>query len=740
MDDPLDAAVVSDDGAAGQAGMDPLAIVEAAVEDGTAAPEREKVDTPPEIEDLVRSWWERTADGKDFIAAVDQTDDDRETLEGGTEEEVADQAEVTVNHVYRNAIATVAITVPNLQEVNWQPREQVEPLAGMMVPPEYEKTRRARLGLSAVMGVLFRRFGADSNLEEKAEAFVQDATHFRMAVMKCWFQRDLEGDPISDERLPDEQDLMARARVLIEQYDRGEFTKSDAKYAEMGMALAAVGKTEVAIRRSVVMEQVPLQQYRCDPSVNGPEHIRSAEWEAQDVLLRRDNVLAKWPQIDPDDLRVCTTWTLDEVGRAVKAKQEEITTTSRDGAMAIGPMANQPTQNDWLLVREIYDYVHNTRLTLIEGLKYPAVKEPIERGPTGLSPFVVLVMNRRSGKLYGFSDTELQGKLQRAINRLGTQEEDARLNAQPRWAYDPAVVSDDKAIIRISRAEPWTFTPVATTKGNLKDGIIPLSGNHEVNPAEYDPTRLEQRMRAMAMLPEQMLGVTGTADFAAEVNSAMAGANAMARYRQKRIVRALKQLYDKFAQLVLHNVPQELAVRWAGPLAAQFFPAQPMDRQQIYEGLDIVVNVQPDQQLDYARKSDSLVKLLDSLGKMGQRANPLLAGRLLGKFLGMEDEAKDLFEPNPNDLVGLLGQVLQQQPGALAPEGMMALVQMGQAAQQQLMAAVQQQMAQAQAQQAGGPGSAGPGAPPSGLPMGGASPPVNDQPIPSGAPPPQPMG
>ena len=243
---------MADDGAQAAAGSDPAAIVDVAVEEGIASPERQDQITPPEKAALVRFWWDRTSETADFRAAVDQQAKDQETLDGGRPDETDDDAEVTINHVYRNAIQTVAQTVPTMTEIAWKPREEVEPLPGMPIPPEVTARRRQQQGLAAVVTTMFHRFAEMGNLQEKIEAWVQDSVHFRCAVFKVWFQRDLAADPIGEERLPDEQDLLARSRVLIEQYDRGEFHKTDARYEEMRNILKSIGKTEADVKRGIV--------------------------------------------------------------------------------------------------------------------------------------------------------------------------------------------------------------------------------------------------------------------------------------------------------------------------------------------------------------------------------------------------------------------------------------------------------------------------------------------------------
>jgi hypothetical protein len=693
---------------------DPAAVVEQAVQDGVAAPEREKRVTPPEVADLVKTWWDRTAATAEFTAAVNQVEQDLETLDGGTQEELDDEAEITVQHAYRNAMQAVAMMVPAVAGIEWKPRSEVKPLPGTPIPPEVVQRRRQQQGLASVVTELVHRFGEMGNFQEKIEAFVQDSIHFPASVFKVWFQRDITSDPASASRLPDEQDLIQRTRVLIEQYDRGEFGKTEALYQELRQCLTAIGRTEQEIRRGIVLELRPLANYRCDPAVEGPEYIDNAAWESDDVLLTRDQWLANYPNLCEDDLSMAMVYQVDAIGRAVRHEREAKVTNAHTVNQNRPAAGFKPVGSDYLLGREIYDYRTNTRLLLLEGVDFPLVEEPLDRSPIGMSPFVVLVENRRPLRLYGYSDTQLQAKTQRQLNRLRSQEEDSRRRAEARWGVDASLSPNGDDLKKAMNADPGSITPIRTqcNPGEFEKSFINLAGNgqHRAQDFQVAKEALVQELRKMASLPEQASGELGQAQFSSEVQVAAAGANALATYRQTRIIRALKRLFDKIAQLILLNVNRDLAVKLCGPMAGEYYPAEPLTRQEIYDGLTISVEVELDKKLDYARRADALAKLIDSFAKAGVVFDKEVAARLLGKFTNLGDESEDLIKSDPNDLVGRLMAAIQENPQGLAPEAVMVLAQMGQMAMHQVQQ-IQQQAAQAMQQQppqAGIP--AGPGA------------------------------
>lgn len=472
-------------------------------------------------------------------------------------------------------------------------------------------------------------------------------------------------------------------------------------HRQMSQLMASLGVSESDVRRGLVIETVPLGQYRIDPSVTGPEHKRQARWERHDILMQRDDILAKWDHIGFNDLQRCTVVNIDDQGRWLKRDMED--RTQREG-LAVDTKLQDRTigsisGEDWLLVAEIYDYQTNTLLVLVEGLPFPAVEEPLQGG----SPFVGLVLNRRPRSFYGYSDTEMQAKIQDARNRMRTQEEDAREAAQPRWAYNPAVINDPKIIKAIQTAGPREMIPVPVPAGeDLSKNIVPIAGNHEFQPIQFDDSKLGQEQDKMAMMPEAVLGVSGKAKFAAEIEAGTSGGAALARYRQQRITRSYKSLCDRSMQLILANCPKDLAIRYAGPMAAEFYPDHPVDRNVLYDGLTIEVEVAMDKNVDASERTSILVQWADIMQKMGVRFDAETAGKMLGKLMGMGDEAQNMIVSDPNDLIARLSESMQKGQIPLVPEALVALQQIIVGAQQQAV----QMMAQAAQQQAQDPAAA----------------------------------
>ena len=662
---------------------------------------------------LVTKWWTTTEQKADLEELAKQIEMDTITIAGGNAAEIANENIFTTFDVYRNAIQTVAMTVPGVMSMEYRPKAIVEPM-GMDLPlghpmrQEIEILKRKRAGLSRTLTCLMHEYANLNDLEEKFEAIVQDATHYPIAIVKTFFQVDINVDSISDERLSDKQDQVEHLRVMIEDREREMWSQSDYRNQEIKNLMDSMQIKERDIQRGIVMSIVPPLQYRIDPAVMTPESKRKAKWERNDVLMRRDDILATFANLTDEDMNRASMYDLDTIGRIVK--QDKIDRTSSNTSDAMVGKAVVDLNRDiklsgadngdegWHLVAEIHDYVTNTRITLVEGVTKVADKQPLRDGE---SMFEILVLNRRSDRFVGYSDTGLQAKLQRLKHRMRTQEEQSKKNAQPRFAYDPAsIINTTDTIKNLSNSEPWDMIPVSVAKGVLKDCLIPLVGNHDHSAAEHDSYKVDMELRKAAMLPEQALGVTGNADFAAEVNVAAAASNVMAKYRGRIIIRFIKRIMMRVAKQLLHNLSPEEAVRVCGPAAILYWPQSNDERMQMLDGMTIEAQPTLDQDLDSQKKVAGLNAWTDALARVPPWINKKAYARLSARYLGLPENGQDLVQPDPAGLVEELMMAMQDGE-QMPPEVLQALMQIGMSSAEKLQQIQAQQMEAQQGEQNG---------------------------------------
>jgi hypothetical protein len=667
---------------------------------------------------LVKRWWDKTRERPDFLTAVEQVAKDEQTLLGlapkQDRKDLDDPARSTVAHVFRTGIQTLASMVPPETAVRIEPVKHAQAVPGqVLTPPEREALRAVRsqaLGLASVATPVMQRYCEDVALSETIEAFVQDAVHFPMAILKVTWQRDLRMDSVAMGRLNDAQDGLSRALRLTGMLDRGE-TLEEADQAELKRLLEMTGKSEIPVNAGLQVQLVPLRQFRFDARVEGPEQMRYATWMRHDVLMTMDEVCEKFG-LTKEQVSTAGVYSIDATGRYVKraANERRDTQGSLDGSSLPTGDSRQTGQQDGggrqlLLVAEIWDAISGKVYQMVEGLDFFANEWEPEDAGDEFFPFIVLVLNRMPGCPYGISDTQLQSKPQAAANRKREGAEAARWAAQPRWVYDADVAQDATEIQKAVTADPGTATGVRMKGKDSKDFLIPIASNHQFEREEHDIAPELDEQRRMSGLPEEGTGGKGTQKFAASVHAAVSASSILMDYRRNRVNRAVRLVYQAILRLCLFHVGQQRAMELAGPLAVTRWPATPPERQQVARSLQVTVKVNVNGDMDREKRIAAFQALFESAKALGIRIPPEAGGRLLAQILG-EEELQDLVQTDPDVMVAELASQFQADPQLLTglpPDLLTVLTMLG----QQAMAIAQQQMMQ-EAAAAGQPGPAAP--------------------------------
>lgn len=537
-------------------------------------PPRPKLD--PVQADWTEAWWRQTQNVPDFDLAcraqkVSQQAlfpawyDSKDPWKGRKPRSLKkreDTFDVNTPLAYLNIMQTVAQAVPEEHKVRWVPDEMAndDALGRNPVLKKFGNSLRS----------VVTKYLREINIQEILEAWVQDAACFPAAILKTSFERELSQDAIKSSGESDEQDNHARIRDLMEDIARGLIQPTDPRMIELDNLLAGVGgKSELEVREGLVVENLPLAGFRFAPGVTALEQIYTAPWMSHDVdgtpkkkirgmFPYQQKEDGTWEGIHPDDLADARAGT--DKSKALREARHNLETGSRPTSV-IGTGSKAPgtdaDEKETLLIREVWDREANMVYVFVEGVLYPARKYVPERTPAQWYPFVILVLNRLFGQVYGISDAELQADEQQRINQKRSDENRARWNGLPRGVYDSSMM-DPKEAKRLEGIPPYSWQPIALGGKGLQS--MTMQYEWKVDPASFDTTADKQDLQRAATLPEQALGVSGTANFAKEVEAGMAGSAVSTRFRQGRIRRALERFYDVCAQILLWELTPEAAL------------------------------------------------------------------------------------------------------------------------------------------------------------------------------------
>lgn len=733
-----------------------------------AAPARPMEQTPEDLAAFASGWWIRTDATPEWERFVKQYRRDTATLLGmPVGAEVTDEAlvkldatQVTTQHVFRNAVMSVALTMPRLPEIVIEPKrgvptilpsgtavpfgapEPVDPMAtddqpmgmeaGMppgadpaamiaAVPPpapmDSDGIKPEDQAFAMTCDALMTEVLEEADALEALRDYVQDAFHYEIAWIKASFQDRYDSDMLQEDRLPDSQDNIARARTLSELFAKGEFDRMDARYRELSILLQSIQEqTEVEQERGIVLECVPGTMVRVDGRVRRPGDWHRAGWICHDVLMTRDELLSRYREINPKDLERAAVYHADGTKQAREIANEQKVGDLRPSSAQQpgGTITRTGAYNDWdlLLVREIHARYLSKVITLVEGLEYPARIQPIKRACRRwyqLRPLVLNPAPTGARRLAGLSNSELQAKLQDEMNRKRTDRERAVRAAEPRFLYDKDVIEDDIGT-KMADLQPHGGIGVSFKGKDLRAAFIPVVGAGQINPELYrlDDTRAD--MRSQSGIPESLTGSVGTSNFASENNTAAEGANILADYYQSRIGEALNDVLRMILEILVQNMsPTEVEDRIPGA----YWHVNPDDRWAAYKKLNVNIRTSVNGDAHRKRALDGMRIIQETATAQGEPLNTDELLSVIARLVQLPVDIDALIKLDPNRAAMKLMQALSQHPD-LDPKVAIQL--------QKMLAPVVQRAVIAAASGAAAPGGApgmGGGAP---GPGGGAAP------------------
>lgn len=530
--------------------------------------------TDPTVEAFVTALWKETTELPAFDEAVKAAREAQKTLFpawhdkgdrwlGKVPLEKRTRREdrmVRTPHIFIGQKQAIAQTVPEDHTATWKPQEKVrrrddqKEIIGSDADARWADT--IRIGTT--------RYLREAALQDWLEAFVQDAKTFPAAILKMTFQRDwnidgLNGTPQSG----DEQDTIARIRVLSEEVARGNLTEDDPRRLELHqLAKTLGGKTELSLWRRFRISTVPINAFRAPDKCRDPLTVYEQPWLADDQDMTPEEIRTKfkfyqkpadeggaageWTGVHPEDLETATKGDGGAARSGAGTRDMQRRSTRRGAAR--GDQQVKAT----LIVREVWHRLTNTVYTLIEGISYPVAKWVPERQHDEWYPYIVFVPNRLNNDFYGISDVELQADIQHRRNRKATDEEKARWLGLPRDFFDSSV-GDANAVANAMRAaKPGEATGLPLGGKPITEMIQRLAYDHKAD--AFDTSRDEQDMRLAARMPEQAQGVTGRAKFAKEVEVAAQGNAVATAYDQNLYKRFLVRVYHRAAQMLIFEL------------------------------------------------------------------------------------------------------------------------------------------------------------------------------------------
>lgn len=501
-------------------------------------------------------------------------------------------------------------------------------------------------------------------------------------------------------------------------------------------------------------------------------------WQFEE-LPQPDAMGRTWKGVHPYDLRAATPYDVNM--RQLTDEERKRRATNRLNRNRGNKSAMDEHDDCYFGVFECWSQLEQKIIWLVEGLDYPADEMTALKQPSGFYPYKVLNFNPQPGTWYGRSDTELQAPVQDRINRKMTDQEKARgLSTGGRGVADVSQI-DGAQVDLISKLKPGEFLKLNLGGNDITKMLMwieaPYHGEAFDITLDEEDMRFLARIPQQSMGvtdPKTTATAVNTAvagaqiasndkqydgqealkdvylhyfqmllqEESAEVVMRECGANALwpkvfseadgkkirAMIEQQVNQQVTQQLEAEHLQAQLSGMPappiDELAVdAQIQTLTEQFclqhygFP-EPLTREGLFKRVQVSVNLNLNGAMDRERRVMQITQLLAQLVPLGARINLEPVSRLLASLMGEDDELSQALKPDPNQLIGMLDEIAQQDPSTITPEAAAVLAKLGGLATAYLRQVIASQGPNGAA---GGPGGGAPPASPGAPAPGGAA-------------------
>lgn len=599
----------------------------------------------------------------------------------------ADDLAVTTNWLLRNQQTKLARMMPT--DPDWQ----VKPKKVVGNPkPE-------TAGFADTAQVLLSHLWAQATGTELVQGALQDRMTSGLVWLKGTWSEDLTKDPVG-RRLPsDEQDQVLRLRRLAEEYAAGEWDDTDGRYAELielgdyaiaqaqGQQAAAEAEQRQVAAQLAQLAGLPMQQ-PIPPDlapearrwrgvvidVMQAEHVRLDWWITAPERWRESSHVTFMHYLPPEEVAERWGLSIDEA----RALGNPTATTGIVAATNayLGPhLANAGTQDDpsqataesrtkagTVLVYERWDRALNRVFVWAQGVPRFLANYIPKIVSSQFFPCVPLYANRVSGRFFPLSDTQLQKALAVELNQLATEDRAARYAAFNRFLITKGLLSDPEKR-KLARSRPHEVVEAERAGEVAKEMQIIVGSPYRPDLTNRD--RAMNDMQAVSGLPPQANGMTGDADFAAEVEVAAQNLGAQSGMSQEMLRRALRAFGRMILEYAAIAMPPDEVQEICGDGAT--WPL--FDREALLNGMDVDVQVGVRGAVDKEKEVGGYVAIVDLVVKLNA-ATPGMDPLVLDKprlfaecvrAMDMRTSAKELAVP-----MSALAQSQAQQQGAAA--------------------------------------------------------------------------
>jgi hypothetical protein len=544
--------------------------------------------------------------------------------------------------------------------------------------------------------------------EEAFQEAVQDADTCGISWVRCTWIEDRSRDPLGHPAVGSLNDNIDRLRRLEMELAAGHFDEESEEFGEL-VRVADYVAEQAALMQMGLMEGDPrngaMQALAADPkmaAVSGQAELPTFRGVQIDTLrpedvffdmnsvrdIRRYYLSGQFTYrywYTPEEIADRYAMTAEEAKtlREMHNNKEEGDQSDTNPEEEGASDAQTFKKAGLIAVWEREDRATHRRYIWCDGLDRFLVDEVMELAWPKFFSVVPVYHNTVSRRLFPLSSVQLGKLLQEEINSTRSDRRDAVNKSQPRVFIDKSLVEDEEEFTTVLENSRPLQAIVVNSLEDLKKGIYPMSMG-QINEQLYDDSRAHRDLQAAIGAPQQATGVTGAAEFAAEVKEASANMEQQAGVAEQNIEKAITAIFS----MIIHYASQAFDPEYARIIAGPGAIWPTVGIQQLVYGMSINVSASASEKPDMQKviaAFQALPQFIQAANSMSNNPVAIDAVKLTERMfdeagLGKADDVVTPLNPAEHMPAQLPVGTLPGQPGAMnvyQPPGMQSAPPLG---------------------------------------------------------------
>lgn len=391
--------------------------------------------------------------------------------------------------------------------------------------------------------IIVARSLKDARLKARVKNALRSEWACGFGAMKVLYQRDIERDPIIQNRIEDAQENIRRINHLVDDTEELSSADREAKLEELRLQISALeDQVEVVVAEGLVIDSIaPEDVLILDETIRVFDEYPSASAIAHRVWYEEEEYKESFGCDTPDAH-------LFESPEDIEHKR----------ASSVGSMR-------YVAVWEIWDKRSNTVLTVPQGgTKY--CREPFQPKKLGERwyPFFLLGFNCIDGSASPLAPVSLGLELQNEYNTTRTNYAEHRKESIPVRIIRSGGNLDEEDVSAIVNRK---INQTIQIKGNPSIPIsndVAVLNNPPLDPAVYDTTAIRNEMDLIYGLSDASRSSLIQAKTATEAEAMREGMNARVSDRRDAMEDVITDMANYSAQILLQELSKEQVERIAG--------------------------------------------------------------------------------------------------------------------------------------------------------------------------------